>query len=84
MATTPQSTPQENKEVSNLNEGEKTLPTLAKEVIGLDAKEDSGDKLMQVKGQISALLIGVSYQASENLLFELMKELKKKAIISAS
>ena len=47
-ATTSQNTPQENKDVSKLNEGESPLPTDAKELRGLDAKEIDGDKLSQI------------------------------------
>lgn len=48
-ATTSNNTPSENKDVSKLNEGEKPLPTLAKEFVGLETKEDSGEKIIQVK-----------------------------------
>lgn len=47
METNSQSTPCENKDVSKLNDGEMTSLPLAKEFVGLETKEDSGDKKLQ-------------------------------------
>ena len=68
-ATTSNNTPSENKDVSKLNEGEKPLPTLAKEFVGLETKEDSGEKIIQVKGQITTLLAGLPTSKQKELLW---------------
>ncbi|MBK8311655.1 MAG: hypothetical protein IPL04_12945 [Chitinophagaceae bacterium] len=80
-ATTSNNTPSENKDVSKLNEGEKPLPTLAKEFVGLETIEDSGEKIIQVKGQITTLLAGFTYKQAKRIALDLIEELQGVSVI---